>query len=139
MGPVVCGLDANTHCRKDPKGSTKFIDDFLAVLAVGDCPLSHCWEGTDTTTWHTTFNARTFLQSQLNKAVRYEDRATSKLTDNHPKGHILFSQNAFEVQEYTVKDNTGQRKYEEGMDFPTLAFPSDHAIISATIRFKSAS
>jgi hypothetical protein len=31
------------------------------------------------------------------------------------------------------KDNTGHRKYEEEMIFPTLSFPSDHAVVSATL------
>merc|ERR1719189_2318541 len=28
--PLVFGLDANTHGHRDPKGSTKHVDDFLA-------------------------------------------------------------------------------------------------------------
>jgi len=35
-----------------------------------------------------------------------------------------------------AKDNTGQRRYIEDMVFPTLAFPSDHGITSATLTIK---
>ena len=31
------------------------------------------------------------------------------------------------------KDNTGKKKYTEDMVFPTLAFPSDHGILGATL------
>jgi len=33
----------------------------------------------------------------------------------------------------TSKDNTGSRKFIEGMVFPTLDFPSDHGITSTTL------
>jgi hypothetical protein len=35
------------------------------------------------------------------------------------------------------KDNTGKKKYTEGMVFPTLAFPSDHGILGATLEHQS--
>jgi len=136
--PVVFGLDANTHAREDPKGATKHIDAFLADLQDGAEPLAHCWEGSETKAWHTTFNARTYLQPQLNKAVRYDERHSSKLTDCNPKDFILFSGAAFEVAKSAVKDNTGEVRFVEDMDFPTLTFPSDHAIVSATLRVRSA-
>merc|ERR1712232_35304 len=119
------------HAHEDPK--TKSIKSFLADLAGG---LAHSWEGQDTTKWHTTFNARTFLQPQLNKAVRFEERHTSKLTDNHPKDWILFSSSDFEVAKAAVKDNTGKFTFQDGIDFPTLTFPSDHALVSSTLRVR---
>jgi len=134
--PVVMGLDANTHAHEDPKGATKYVKSFLADLEEGPEPLAHSWEGEDTTKWHTTFNARTFLQPQLNKAVRFEERHTSKLTDNHPKDWILFSGSVFDVAEAAVKDNTGKYSFTDGIDFPTLTFPSDHALVSTTLRVR---
>jgi len=136
--PLIFGLDANTHAREDPKGATKHIGAFLADLQEGPEVLAHCWEGTDTKEWHTTFNARTYLQPQLNKAVRYDERHTSKLTDCNPKDFILFSTSAFEVAKPVVRDNTGQVRFVEGIDFPTLTFPSDHAIVSSALRVRSA-
>ena len=35
----------------------------------------------------------------------------------------------------TTKDNTGEHRYVEGMVFPTLAFPSDHGILSTSAQF----
>ena len=32
-----------------------------------------------------------------------------------------------------ARDNTGRMEYIEGMTFPTVDFPSDHAIVSAEI------
>ena len=35
-----------------------------------------------------------------------------------------------------AKDNTGEKRYVEEMVFPTLRFPSDHGIVSATLAIK---
>lgn len=142
--PIVMGMDANSQRRQDPKGATLYVGDFVAALSGGGqsdatlAPLEHSWEGEDTTKWHTTFNARTFLQPQLNKAVRFEERATSSLTDCHPKDFIVFSQGSFGIARHAVRDNTGRGEFVEEMDFPTSTFPSDHAIVSAALRWKSA-
>ena len=34
----------------------------------------------------------------------------------------------------TTKDNTGRRRYTEGMVFPTLQFPSDHGLVATVLR-----
>jgi hypothetical protein len=34
----------------------------------------------------------------------------------------------------TTKDNTGLRRYTEGMVFPTLKFPSDHGLVATVLR-----
>ena len=34
-----------------------------------------------------------------------------------------------------VRDNTGRKEFIEGMDIPSLTFPSDHAVVSCTVRF----
>merc|ERR1712129_629030 len=132
--PLVFGLDANTHAHLDERGATKHIDEFLADLKVGTRPLHHSWLG-ETKSWNTTFNARTYLQPQLNKAVRFDERHGSKLLDSNPKDFILFSEFAFDIAEPASRDNTGTGSFVEGMDFPTLTFPSDHALVSTTLRW----
>ena len=127
------GLDANTYTEPDPKGAKKFVDE-PAECAAGDAPLAHSWEGPPEG-WRTTLNARTFLQPQLNKAVKYAERATSKLTDHNPKDFILFSAGVIEGVGACVRDNTGRKEFIEGMDIPSLTFPSDHAVVSCTVRF----
>ena len=120
---------------------------------------------------HTTFNARTFLQPQLNKAIKLADRETSSLTDrnpkvrpttqlqsrssasasapasasaspspspsppptdHHPKDFILFKKGAF-VPKAIGSDNDGSKGFDAAAPFPTLSFPSDHAVLSATL------
>jgi len=136
--PLVFGLDANTHAHVDPSGKNKHIDEFLLDLKAGPMPLQHSWEGEHSSpSWNTTFNARTYLQPQLNKAVRFHERGSSKLTDSNPKDFILFSDFAFVVDSYAARDNTGRGEFIEGMDFPTLSFPSDHALVAATLRLRT--
>ena len=80
--------------------------------------------------WQTTYNARTYLQPQLNKAIRYAEKDVKG--DKNPKDFILFDAKDFSVR-WTKKDNTGEKKSVEGMVFPTLAFPSDHGITSTSL------
>ena len=35
---------------------------------------------------------------------------------------------------HATRDNTGYRRYQEGIVFPTLDFPSDHALVSASVK-----
>mmetsp|Transcript_63600 Transcript_63600/g.207485 ORF Transcript_63600/g.207485 Transcript_63600/m.207485 type:complete len:541 (-) Transcript_63600:88-1710(-) len=133
---VVMGLDANTHTLEDPAGKTKFVGSFLKDLEDGPEPVKHSWEGKPSD-WITTFNARSYLQPQLNKAVKYEERLVSKSTDRNPKDYILFSASAFEVASPARKDNTGGCFFEEGIDLPTLTFPSDHAIVASSLRLRA--
>jgi hypothetical protein len=73
---------------------------------------------------------QTHLQTQLNKAVRLAEKDT--LGDRNPKDFIVFYASQFSVRQ-TLKDNTGERRYVEGMVFPTLQFPSDHGIVSTVL------
>lgn len=79
----------------------------------------------------TTFHARTYLQSQLNKAISYSERDVKG--DRNLKDYILFYSNDFEVLD-RWSDNTGDAKYIEKMVFPTLQFPSDHGILSTILK-----
>ena len=91
---------------------------------------SSCWGDHPDPANHTTFNARTFLQAQLQKAARANEKVSKG--DKNPKDFILFPKSAYSVVA-TTKDNTGQRKYTENMVFPTLQFPSDHGVLSTTL------
>merc|ERR1712087_105791 len=80
-----------------------------------------------------TFNARTYLQPQLNKAVAFSERYTNIYVDRNPKDFVLFTKRDFQLVD-TFRDNTGDHKYIDDMMFPTLKFPSDHAVTQATLR-----
>jgi hypothetical protein len=81
----------------------------------------------------TTYNARTYLQPQLNKACKKTEKREKG--DVNPKDFILFQKSSFKVVK-TWKDNTGKGTYIEDMAFPTLDFPSDHGILSTIIEPK---
>eukprot|EP00457_Paulinella_chromatophora_P001294 gb/GEZN01001296.1/.p1 GENE.gb/GEZN01001296.1/~~gb/GEZN01001296.1/.p1 ORF type:complete len:878 (+),score=168.53 gb/GEZN01001296.1/:176-2809(+) len=134
----VFGLDANTYDVPEPKKKKKsasagvnqsvwgFADTFTGL------GLTSSWGDKPDPTKHTTCNARTFLQPQLNKAVRIEDRFTSPLSDRNPKDFILFRNTTFKYMD-SIRDNTGHGKFTEQMMFPTLSFPSDHAIVATKL------
>jgi hypothetical protein len=106
VAPLLCrllfGLDANTY-EKGVAGKTQDVAEFgEAFRALG---LTSCWGDVPDAANYTTFNARTFLQPQLNKAVRMAERKTSSLTDRNPKDFILFS------KEHFVKVCRGTARY----------------------------
>lgn len=127
---LIFGLDANAFAADRASPGLKLAStEFLQGLS--DLGLTTCFG--DDPPPITTFNARTFLQPQLQKAVRYDDRLTSKLTDRNPKDYIVFSVDQFTCPPLKTKvDNTGRYAFED-QPFPTFAFPSDHAIISTTL------
>mmetsp|Transcript_136771 Transcript_136771/g.272792 ORF Transcript_136771/g.272792 Transcript_136771/m.272792 type:complete len:672 (+) Transcript_136771:92-2107(+) len=123
---LIFGLDANTYLKKEE--GWQGVDDFLAHCSSLD--LRSCWpEDKNMTECCTTCHARTFLQSQLNKAIRRAELLTEG--DVSPKDHILVS------GDYDVaachKDNTGRLSYLEQTPFPSLDFPSDHALVSIVL------
>ena len=124
---LVFGLDANTyeHGSGSKQSVVEFGQDFVSK------GYSSCWGDAPDPTKHTTYNARTFLQPQLQKAARSTEKASKG--DKNPKGFILFPRAAYRVVA-TTKDNTGRRQYTEGMVFPTLQFPSDHGLVATTLR-----
>jgi hypothetical protein len=90
--------------------------------------MDSCWGESPDPTNYTTFNARTFLQPQLNKAsTRAELRAKG---DVNPKDFVLFYQGTYVTQGPVVKDNTGEKRFIDDAVFPTVRFPSDHAVVS---------
>jgi hypothetical protein len=92
--------------------------------------LTSCWGDVPDPKNYTTYNARTFLQPQLNKACRQDEKRSKG--DVNPKDFILFRKSSFGVVR-TWKDNTGEKKYIEDMAFPTLTFPSDHGILATIL------
>eukprot|EP01060_Flectonema_neradi_P009441 TRINITY_DN16726_c0_g1_i1.p1 TRINITY_DN16726_c0_g1~~TRINITY_DN16726_c0_g1_i1.p1 ORF type:complete len:558 (+),score=99.49 TRINITY_DN16726_c0_g1_i1:71-1744(+) len=126
---LVFGMDANSHSKvKDP---TKQLPVLEFAKFYKSVELTSCYGDDPDPANYTTFHARTYLQPQLNKAITYEER--DQKGDKNPKDHILFSKSEFTLEK-TSKDNTGNRKYVDGMVFPTFEFPSDHGVTSAILQ-----
>jgi len=127
---LIFGLDANTYEKAKPGKQQD-------VLAWGSSYVSHgqtsCWGDVPQPSNYTTFNARTYLQTQLNKACKSTEKRAKG--DVNPKDFIVFRKQDFGVVS-TWKDNTGERKYTEDMAFPTLNFPSDHGILATILERK---
>jgi len=127
---LIFGLDANTYESATPTKQQDVMEWGVSYVGHG---LTSCWGDVPQKGNYTTFNARTFLQPQLNKACKSSQKRENG--DVNPKDFILFKKSDFTVEE-TIKDNTGERKYIENMAFPTLQFPSDHGVLSTTLSFK---
>eukprot|EP00005_Dracoamoeba_jomungandri_P000734 CAMPEP_0174256650 /NCGR_PEP_ID=MMETSP0439-20130205/5864_1 /TAXON_ID=0 /ORGANISM="Stereomyxa ramosa, Strain Chinc5" /LENGTH=502 /DNA_ID=CAMNT_0015339363 /DNA_START=150 /DNA_END=1658 /DNA_ORIENTATION=+ len=123
---LIFGLDANTY----EKGSDGFqgVEEFAAFFTSKG--MTSCWGDKPDPKNYTTFNARTYLQPQLNKACKSSDKSSK--ADINPKDFILFYTKSFSTSN-SWKDNTGKGEYVEGMVFPTIQFPSDHGIISTIL------
>lgn len=136
---LVFGLDANLYAKAE-EGKQNFDDCFRRLV---DLRFSTCWgRNPVAASCLTTCCARTSLQPQLNKAVRYADRITKSGMD--PKDLIVFREDQFSLvpqeemgnvcQPNPLKDNTGCLRYLEAHVFPSLDFPSDHGILAAALR-----
>ena len=123
---VIVGLDANTVSRDEPLHFT--VDSFFSLLQ--SLGMASCWENASDLSFTTTCNARTCLQAQVNKAVRFADRV--RKGQKNLKDWIIFYPVHFGVAE-AARDNTGNRLFIPDMVFPTISFPSDHAIVSASL------
>jgi len=121
---LVFGMDANTHERKSD-GSAHVLDFETVYQSLG---LSACWGKVDPQ-MYTTFNARTYLQPQLNKAAKSTELAEKG--DRNPKDFVLFTNHFTSAQVW--RDNTGKGEYDNDIVFPTLDFPSDHAALATDI------
>jgi len=125
---VLWGLDANAHFTADG-GKRLGVEDWQAKLhELGlssgsgmDLPEEGCY---------TCYNARTYLQAQLNKACKSNEiRATG---DVNPKDFIVFQPERYELGQ-VKKDNTGEERFIPDTAFPTLTFPSDHAVLACDL------
>jgi hypothetical protein len=124
---LIFGLDANTYENAKAGKQQDVMDWGKHFTSFG---LTSCWGDVPNPKNYTTFNSRTYLQPQLNKACKKSDKRANG--DVNPKDFILFRKGDFKVSR-TWKDNTGEQKYIEDMAFPTLKFPSDHGILATII------
>jgi hypothetical protein len=127
---LIFGLDANTYEHAKPGQQQDVLDFGERYVSHG---LTSCWGDIPNPSNYTTYNARTFLQPQLNKACRSNEKRSKG--DVNPKDFILFPKSAFSIVQ-TWKDNTGNRNYLEDTAFPTLQFPSDHGILATILEVK---
>jgi hypothetical protein len=128
---LIFGMDANTYEHAKPGKQQDVLDFGLRYVSHG---LTSCWGDVPDPGNYTTYNARTYLQPQLNKACKSTEKRENG--DVNPKDFILFPKNDFTVI-HTWKDNTGQKKYIEDTAFPTLEFPSDHGILATILEPKT--
>lgn len=127
---LLFGLDANTYLRGKP-GKVQPLADFAAAYtALG---YASCWGAAPDASHYTTFCARTFLQPQLQKACGPDELAAKG--DRNPKDFILFPAAALALK-HVERDNTGTGKFVEDQVIPTLTFPSDHMLVTATLEPK---
>jgi hypothetical protein len=126
---LLFGLDANTYFKKKSNEKVQDVEGFMASFT--SLGLTSVWGNTKIPP-HTTKNARTYMQPQLSKAASRGE--IEEKGDQNPKDFILFSPNKFSlVESSVVRDNLGKKEFDEELVFPTLAFPSDHAVLSAIL------
>jgi len=121
------GLDANTYAKAKP-GKQAAVTDFLDDVGSKGLVASSGSEP-----FITTYNARTFLQPQLQKACKAGNKKAKG--DFNPKDFILYAGSEYELVDFGA-DNTGKRAYTEEMVIPTLDWPSDHGLIFTTVLSK---
>merc|ERR1711865_55494 len=123
----IFGMDANTYEKVSPK-TTHVLEFEKMYEKLG---YQSCWGAVDPKQY-TTFNARTYLQPQLNKAAKSTELAEKG--DRNPKDFVLFTHHFARGRVW--RDNTGRGEYLNDMVFPTLEFPSDHAALSVDLVMK---
>eukprot|EP00450_Noctiluca_scintillans_P015815 CAMPEP_0194508610 /NCGR_PEP_ID=MMETSP0253-20130528/38995_1 /TAXON_ID=2966 /ORGANISM="Noctiluca scintillans" /LENGTH=534 /DNA_ID=CAMNT_0039351673 /DNA_START=40 /DNA_END=1644 /DNA_ORIENTATION=+ len=124
---LLFGLDANVYLEEKP--GWQHVQGFLQHC--DGHGLRSCWpDGQPMSECLTTCHARTYLQPQLNKAVKKQDLLSKG--DVNPKDHILFRKSDFNLVT-CAKDNTSQGHFLEQVPFPSLNFPSDHAVVTVVL------
>ena len=128
---LLIGMDGNTY--KTHSAQYQGVEDLQALLVSHG--LSSVWGAKPDPLSPTTCNARTYLQPQLNTAVSKDDAFLKG--DVNLKDWIVFAENQWAVVNgSTSRDNMGRKGeavYTEDMVFPTLDFPSDHAVVATTL------
>ena len=89
---LIFGLDANTYDKFKPGKQQDVRQWGESYMAHG---MSSCWGDVPQPGNYTTFNARTYLQPQLNKACKSTEKREKG--DVNPKDFIVFKKNDFEV------------------------------------------
>ena len=120
---LLFGLDANTYVKAKP-GKQAAVGDFLADVSSKGLGAT---SGTEPLI--TSYNARTFLQPQLQKACKTDEKKSKG--DCNPKDFLLFSPAAFGVCEGGV-DNTNKKAWADSV-IPSLEWPSDHGLLYSTL------
>merc|ERR1712150_147344 len=110
---LLFGMDANTY--EKPSKSTAHVLEFEQLYQ--QLGFRSCWKKVDPGRY-TTFNARTYLQAQLNKAAKSTELAQKG--DRNPKDFVLFTRHFALGRVW--RDNTGKGDYVDDMVFPTLDF-----------------
>uniref|UniRef100_A0A7S4QTB0 Endonuclease/exonuclease/phosphatase domain-containing protein n=1 Tax=Alexandrium monilatum TaxID=311494 RepID=A0A7S4QTB0_9DINO len=130
----IFGLDANAYSM-GVAGKKLGAQEFTEACAARG--LGECWSGQTATApleCCTTFNARTYLQPQLNKAVSRGAAGMDPNTDRNPKDYIVFDVKQLAPVGPPERDNTGKRgAFDADAPFPTLNFPSDHAALLSVL------
>ena len=89
---LVFGLDANTYENAKPGKQQDVMEWGESYSSLG---LTSCWGDIPQKSNYTTFNARTYLQPQLNKACKSDEKREKG--DVNPKDFIVFRRQDFDV------------------------------------------
>lgn len=89
---LIFGMDANTYEHATP-GKQQDVLDFASRYV--EHGLTSCWGDKPNPKNYTTYNARTYLQPQLNKACKQDEKREKG--DVNPKDFILFGKKDFDV------------------------------------------
>lgn len=132
---LIFGLDANAY-SKGAAGKKLGAQEFAEACSARG--LGECWAGRTAEApleCCTTFNARTYLQPQLNKAVSRGAAGLDANTDRNPKDYIVFDAKQLAPAGPPERDNMGKRgTFDAEAPFPTLNFPSDHAALLSVLK-----
>ncbi len=127
---LVFGIDANSygpsHAAPHQLGVAEFVDECART------GFATCWGEASAAVdvgAVTCYCARTYMQPQLQKAVRADEKAAKG--DHNLKDYVVFPRGAWRVAS-AIRDNTGEGRYVEQC-LPTLTFPSDHSLIVAEL------
>merc|ERR1712188_173908 len=104
---LIFGLDANTYETK--RDGYQNAEEYQAHIIEKGLASQRGATAEMDPKLYTTFNARTYLQPQLNKAVSYEERFTNINVDRNPKDFVLFSTSLELVS--TSRDNTAKTSF----------------------------
>jgi hypothetical protein len=109
---LIFGLDANTYENAKPKKQQDVMEWGVSYTNMG---LTSCWGDVPQPSNYTTFNARTYLQPQLNKACKSTEKRAKG--DVNPKDFIIFRKGDFEVMKTWKVSNTNSTCYLSPMKF----------------------
>merc|ERR1711862_428948 len=112
---LIFGLDANTY----EKGSAKKQDVTEFGTVYVEHHLTSCWGDVPDPKNYTTYNARTYLQPQLNKACKSSEKR--ECGDVNPKDFILYGRNDFKVTK-TWKITRGRKHILKTWHFQRWSF-----------------